>query len=176
MTETKDFRNYAFSSHRIEKCGKFLGNFYYWKLFIIENTLRIFIHSVLTVQYTEKGENWWDDLAGEAKNSYERNKKNYLKPEARFFSLPGKHPIYFIDIKDLNEILRANFTLFVPVIGESILNKLILDIETLRIPRNIIAHVNFPKKKDLDRINTFFEDVSVYIDFIKEKNIKVIIP
>jgi len=173
MTATKDFRSYAFSYERIRACGKYLSKNCYWKLFAIENTIRIIIHSILSVQWTETPD-WWQALAGEAKKTAERNMKKYLKPETRIFSSPGKHPLYFIYINDLNEIIRANSPYFEQVIPR--LDKLILDIETLVVPRNIVAHMNYPNKNDQNRIDVFYNDLQITLDIIKERGIDFKIP
>ena len=78
----QDFREYSYSNDRVLACGKYLGNNTYWKIFVIENLIRIMIHSILSVQY-HKGTEWWEDLAGDAKKSYERNKQRYVQD--RFF-------------------------------------------------------------------------------------------
>ena len=177
MPQISDFREASFSKQKIEGCGKYLGRQTYWKLYIIENTLRIIINSILSVQYHEKGGEWWADLAGsKAQQNADRNKKRYLVLEAKFFSKPGKHPIYFVDIKDLGTIIRENFSLFVDVFGDKSYNKLVVEIENIIIPRNIVAHMNFPTKTDTKRIDTFFQDINVYLDFLEDKEIEVRIP
>ena len=57
MAAVHDFRDYSFDKGRIDRCGKFVGRRAYWKLYVIENLLRIFIHSALSVQIAP---NWWD--------------------------------------------------------------------------------------------------------------------
>lgn len=177
MPQAKDFRDFAFSRQRIENCAKHLGRYIYWKLFIIENSLRIMINSILSVQYYEKGGEWWDDLAGgKAKKNAAKNKNRYLVAEAKFFGMPGKHPIYFVDMKDLGQIIRENYVLFSDVIGYKNYNKLLVEIESIIIPRNIVAHMNYPTKTDMNRIDTLSQDIYVYLDFIIEKDIELKIP
>lgn len=173
MRELKDFRNYSYSYEQILACGKYLGRGWYWKLYAIENTIRIIIHSILSVQWNETPD-WWISLAGEAKKNAQKNINRYLPTETRIFSRPGKHPIYFIDIKDLNEIIRVNSAYFLKIIPN--LDKFMLDIENIRIPRNIIAHMNFPNRTDLNRINVFYDDLQIILDIIKEKKIELKIP
>ncbi len=177
MPQIRDFREVSFSQQNVEMCGKFLSRQTYWKLYIIENTLRIIINSVLTVQYHEKGGEWWSDLAGgEAKKNAERNIKRYLTTEAKFFSVPGNHPIYFVDIKDFSSIIRENSNLFIDVLGEKSYNKILVEIENIIIPRNIVAHMNFPTKTDRHRIDTFAQDINVYLEFLNKKDIEIKIP
>lgn len=171
----QDFRNYSYSNDRILACGKYLGKNTYWKIFVIENLIRIIIHSILSIQY-HKGSEWWDDLAGDAKKSYERNKQRYLNQEAQLYSTPGLHPLYFVDIKDLNEIIRANKPLFVTVLSEKIIDNMLVKIEDIRIPRNIVAHMNFPNKTDRDRINVFYTDLQKIIELVSSKTQEILIP
>ena len=176
MAIVRDFRDFSFSNIRVENCAKFLGKQFYWKLFIIENILRVIINSILWVQYQEKGGEWWNDLAGKAKNNADRNQRRYLKPEAKFHGLPGKHPIYYTDVRDLSEIIRINMPLFIPVLSYEFINKLIVEIENIFIPRNIIAHMNFPTKTDMNRIDILFHDLNVYLNIMVEKKVVLRIP
>ncbi|TSA29831.1 MAG: hypothetical protein D4R68_01640, partial [Ignavibacteriales bacterium] len=77
-------------------------------------------------------------------------------------------------INDLNEIIRANSPYFEQVIPR--LDKLILDIETLVVPRNIVAHMNYPNKNDQNRIDVFYNDLQITLDIIKERGIDFKIP
>lgn len=173
MSGLKDFRSYSFSYDRVKTCGKYLGKNYYWKLYAIENLLRIIIHSILSVQWTETSD-WWQALAGKAKKTALDNMNRYLPLETRIFSKPGKHPLYFIYIKDLNEIIRTNKIFFEKVIPR--LDRLILDIENIIIPRNIVVHMNYPNKIDQSRIDVFYNDLQIILDIIKEKKIELKIP
>jgi len=56
MPRVLDFRLYSFQPNRIARCGRKIGRDVYWKLYVIENTIRIVIHSVLTAQINA---NWW---------------------------------------------------------------------------------------------------------------------
>lgn len=177
MPYIRDFRELNFSQKNMEKCGKSLSRETYWKLYIIENTLRVMINSILIVQYHEKGGEWWEDLAGgDVKKNAERNQKRYLTDEAKFYSVPGSHPIYFVDIKDLGSIIRENYIFFIDVFGEKNYNKIIVEIESIIIPRNIVAHMNYPNRIDRNRIENFFQDVNVYLEFLNKKKIEIKIP
>jgi|SRR5579859_6245542 len=56
MPAVRDFRSYPYKPVRIDRCGRNIGSKVYWKLYAIENTMRVVIHSILTVQV---GPNWW---------------------------------------------------------------------------------------------------------------------
>src|SRR2546423_128059 len=115
MPIVRDFKSYSYSSDRMDRCGRHIGTKVYWKLYSIENTFRVVIHSVLTAQY---GPTWWDiavdpDIVKRAKRfrtSYVARPKN---------ASPGQSEIHLIFLSDLTEILRANSHLFLPVIPDT---------------------------------------------------------
>jgi hypothetical protein len=57
--------------------------------------------------------------------------------------------------------------LFDPVIPN--LDKWILGIEELRLPRNVMAHMNFPSRTDIKPIDVFYEDCSNLLGLIQTK-------
>ncbi len=172
MPKALDFRQLPFGTDAITKGGKYIGRKTYWKLYAIENIFRIVIHSILSIEIT-KPDNWWDVAVDVTiKQKAERFKTNYLKKA--WHGKPGAHDIYYIDLKDLNEIIRANANLFDPVIPN--LDKWMLGIEDLRLPRNVVAHMNFPSSIDVKRIDVFYEDCLKLISLVEAKNIPLMIP
>jgi len=89
--------------------------------------------------------------------------------------MPGSHFIYFIDLHDLNEITRVNSHFFIPTIPD--IDQWVLKIEMLRLPRNVIAHMNFPNQIDRQRINMIYEDFKALVNFIQtQTNVMLQIP
>jgi len=163
MPSVIDFRLSPFDSNSIEKCGKYLGRQTYWKLYAIENLFRVVIHSILSLQTPT---DWWSVAVDkEIQKKAQRFRENYFKKI--WHSRPGTHSIYYIDLIDLNEIIRANANLFYPVIPE--LDKWMLGIEELRLPRNVVAHMNFPSSTDIKRIDVFYADCLKLIDLVQTK-------
>ncbi len=170
MPNVSDFRLLPFDPQYIARGGKYIGSKTYWKLYSIENIFRIVIHSILSVQIS--GADWWDiavdkDIRGKA----ERFKNNYLKKS--WHGKPGSHNIYYIDLKDLNEIIRANANLFDPVVPN--LDKWMVGIEELRLPRNVVAHMNFPSDTDMKRIDVFYDDCLNLMTIVQSK-ISLLVP
>ncbi len=147
-----DFRTSTFDHNKVDASGRYLGRRSYPKLYAIENLFRVVIHSVLSAQVHA---NWWEVVVDKnIRGKAERFQQNYAKKSWR--SKPGRHGIYYIDLKDLNEILRVNAAFFDPLVPD--LNKWILGIEEIRLPRNSVAHMNFPSPPDMKLIDGFYRD------------------
>lgn len=152
MSPATDFRLYSFDPSRVESSGKYVGRNIYWKLHFIENIFRVIINSVLSAQI---GPEWWATAVdGKIRARAKRFKKDYLKRP--WHTAPGSHNIYYVHLQDLNEIMRANSHLFLPVLPE--IDSWIARIEQLRLPRNIVCHMNFPNPTDRKRIDVFWFD------------------
>jgi hypothetical protein len=54
----------------------------------------------------------------------------------------GRHDLYFTFLPQLNDILRPNSHLFVPVVPD--VDQWLVRIERLRLPRNMVGHSNWP--------------------------------
>jgi hypothetical protein len=162
MAATRDFRAYAFELGRVATAGKVVGRDAYSKLYVIENTLRVIIHSVLTV---ELGPSWWDTAVDEPRRKKaERFRARYAsKP---WHGNPGQHGLYYMDLADLGEILRVNSHLFEPVIPE--VDALLVHIEQIREPRNVVCHMNWLTKADGARFVVLLNDVGAYAARIAE--------
>jgi hypothetical protein len=147
MARVRDFRQFAFQPGRIARCGRNVGVEVYWKLYVIENTIRIVIHSILSAQI---GPDWWDDAVDYAiqrnarrfRESYEANPRN---------ASPGAHDIHLVFLKDLTEIIRANNHLISPVVPTA--DQWIVTLEGIRLPRNLVGHMNFPNAYDRNAID-----------------------
>jgi len=163
MPSIIDFRLSQFDSKAVGKSGQYVGRQSYWKLYAIENFFRIIVHSILSIQIPA---DWWNVLVDKTiRGKAARFQQNYLK---KFWhGKPGTHSIYYIDLKDLNEIIRANANLFDPVIPD--LDKWMLGIEELRLPRNVVAHMNFPSGTDKKRIDVFYEDCLNLVALVESK-------
>src|SRR5947209_5709689 len=104
MPAPQDFRRSGFSALRVERCGKYMGRYTYWKLYVIENTLRVVVHSILSKQIHST---WWTAAAGpklQAKVAWVR--ADYTR---RPWHTPaGSHDIYYVFLSDLSKIMREN--------------------------------------------------------------------
>jgi hypothetical protein len=152
MPQPTDFRGLAFEVRRIESSGRFLGRAAYWKLYALENLIRVVIHSVLSAAIHS---NWWAvavDSDIQAKAKFRRS--NYRSP---WHTRPASHDIYNTFLRDLNEIIRANANLFRPKIPN--IDEWILRIELIPFPRNVVCHMNFLETADRGWIDTLYSDL-----------------
>lgn len=164
MPRIIDFRKKSqFGIEDVCECGLFLGKTTYWKLYTIENFYRIIINSILSAQLNT---NWWPLVVNsDIHNRAEGSRRNYIARP--WHGVPGKHLIYFTNLYDLNEIARVSSDLFTLTIPE--IDQWIFRIEMLRLPRNVVAHMNFPIRSERQRIDVFYNDFKALIEDIKRK-------
>lgn len=170
MPTVRDFRNYAFKEERIKRCGRFVGRQAYWKLYAIENLLRIVIHSVLSAQISPQ---WWDVAVDrKTRRKVQEFRERYLRRP--WHTLPGGHGIYYVFLSDLNNIVRANSNLFLPVWPD--VDQWVGKIEGILLPRNVVGHMNFPNQADRQRIDTTYEEMALLVGRLQEAGVRVEIP
>ena len=170
MPPVADFRLAQFAADRVDACGKHIGRHTYWKLYAIENLFRIVVNSVLTAQL---GPGWWTTavdprIQGEAQRS--RNRYS-ARP---WHTQPGNHDLYFTNLSELVEIIRVNSHLIVRVIPD--INDWIVKIEHIRLPRNIVGHMNFPTSTDQQRIDVLYSDCRALVVHLQLRNVVLEIP
>ncbi len=170
MPIVRDFRNYSFVAARIDRCGKFIGRRSYWKLYTVENMLRVFIHSALSVQIKP---NWWDVAVDPCiRKTAERLRQQYIRRP--WHTLPGKHGIYYVFLSDLNKIITANSNLLLPVVPD--IDNWVTKIEEIRIPRNLVGHMNFPSETDREIIDRVYVQMPALIQRLEVGGLPVQIP
>lgn len=135
-----DFRNKPYNLNSIVFSGKYSGNRFYYKLFIIENLIRIILHTILTNE-SPSTSNWWNDCV-----------PNYLKKP--WHRRSPHHGVYHLFLKDLIDILRRNRPLIEPHVSN--FNELILEIELFNNARRKIAHTKYLNADDLDKLDNLY--------------------
>lgn len=170
MPRTTDFRKSSFDIPKVEASGKFVGSKTYWKIYATENLFRIIIHSILSAQI---GSQWWTTAVDRnIQGRGQRFRQEYLRQP--WHTSPGVHDIYYTHLRDLAEIIRANSNLFRPSIPE--IDSWIARIEQLRLPRNIVGHMNYPKQVDRKRIDVIHADTRELIRHLKSAGLALLIP
>lgn len=170
MPIVRDFRNFRFDSRRIDRCGKFVAQNSYWKLYAIENLLRLIIHSVLSAQINSS---WWN-VAVDPKVRQKAEEIRLQYVQKPLHTTPGAHDIYYVFLTDLNRILRANSNLFLPVIPDT--DKWILKLESVRLPRNVVGHMNFPNQFDRSLIDDIYSEMNTLVLQLERLGVTIEIP
>jgi len=170
LPATPDFRSFAFATDRVRASGKHVGRNVYWKIYVIENVLRVIVNSVLSAQI---GPNWWSVAVDRriAQNAANRRAQYARQP---WHSQPGGHDIYCLFLSDLNEIVRANSHLFAPIIAD--IDQWMARIEQIRLPRNIVGHMNWPTPTDSRRIDVVASDITALADSLPSIGLPLRIP
>jgi hypothetical protein len=161
----------AFDVARVQDSGKHIGRNVYWKLYTIENLLRIIVNSVLTAQTGTP--DWWP-IAVDRRLT---DKATYVRSQYAtqpWHSQPGGHDIYYLFLPDLNEVVRANSHLFLPAIPD--IDQWMARIEQIRTPRNVVGHMNWPSAVDRKRIDVILSDMLALVSGLASKGVALSIP
>jgi hypothetical protein len=170
MPIVHDFRTYSFEPARIDRCGRDIGSKVYWKLYAIENTVRIVIHSVLSVQL---GGNWWS-AAVDGKISRrvsDRRMRYAAKPQN---ANPGTSDIHLLLLSELTEVLRANSHQFMPVVPDT--DGWIATLESIRVPCNLVGHMNFPNAFDRAAIDSAYSQLPTLLGHLSTNRVPLLVP
>lgn len=89
-------------------------------------------------------------------------------------STPGRHEIYYAFLSDLNKIITAHSHLFVPLVPD--IDQWVARIEQVRLPRNVVGHMNWPSAIDRDRIDVFYADIQHLIGHLVAGGVSLSIP
>jgi hypothetical protein len=170
MPVVRDFRNASFRLDRIDRCGRYVGSNLYWKLYAIENTLRIVINSVLTLQI---GAHWWSVAVDPGVVRQASRFRAHCAARPRNAS-PGMENIHLVFLSDLTEILRANSHQFLPLIPDT--NNWIAALEDIRAPRNLVGHMNFPNAFDKAAIDSAYSQLPSLISRLNTNGVPILIP
>jgi hypothetical protein len=170
MPSATDFRGYAFDVRRVDAAGRNIGTKVYWKLYAIENLVRVLVHAVLG---TQVGPNWWAVAVDPGtQGSVQRRMADYANRP--WHSTPGRHEIYYAFLSDLSKIITANSHLFRPLIPD--IDQWIARIEQVRLPRNIVGHMNWPTKTDRQRIDVVHADLQQLVQHLAASGVSLTIP
>jgi hypothetical protein len=170
MPTAVDYRTLPFSISTIGDSGKYLGRSAYWRLYVIENLVRILVHSVLTAQI---GPTWWTNAVDpKTSQKIQAVKEDYSKQPQH--SSPGAHNIYYLFLPDLLKIILANSHLFRPLIPD--IDQWVVRIESVRLPRNIVGHMNWLNTPDEQLIDALYSDLRTLIRKLSRSGMPISIP
>jgi len=171
MQQVADFRTLQFSLLNVRNSGEYIGRGSYRKLYVIENTIRVMIHSVLSAQLGTT--QWWVLTVDQpTMDKIQRVKNNYkLGPGP---SLPGKHDIYYLFLPDLTEIINNNAHLIRPIIPD--IDQWRINLDRIHFPRNIVGHMNWLHKIDENEIHKTYKNINSIIKYMRVSSISILIP
>jgi hypothetical protein len=164
LSNVRDFRVVpSFDIDRINRNGRYVGRTLYWKLYFVENALRIIINSVLSTQVNP---DWWEVIIGQTmKNDVERVRRGYLARP--WHTYPGRHGIYYLYLHSLGDIMRDHAQYFLPIIPE--VDQWVVKIEQIRLPRNVVGHMNFLSRNDRRRIDSMYYECKGLVRALQSK-------
>ncbi len=145
----------------------------YLSLYILENSVRSF---VLTVMKKNYGEDWWKhkmgtkklkDIAAKVTDRQKTEEKN------RWHGKRGAHPIYYSDFGDLSVIIETYCSNFRPYFSNLKYKEssLLLKLAEIEPSRNVTAHHNPLKNNDLNRVHGYLIDWVSQLEYIKDNYI-----
>lgn len=138
----------------ILKNGISNGEIYFY-FYVLENALRKFILEVLN----KKKPDWWDKVNSRIKSNVDsRKKKEKWNP---WVTGRGAHEIYYTDLSDLSNIIKANQSIFTTYFDkmEGKLNWLTHRIDEIYLIRNNLAHACPIGNKDINLFKTYFQNI-----------------
>ncbi|KPJ56975.1 hypothetical protein AMJ49_02940 [Parcubacteria bacterium DG_74_2] len=171
MPSSRDFRTISpFSIDTVGISGRYIGKITYWKLYVIENLYRIILHSILSLQLDPT--DWWSQATDEnIQGRANRHRRDYLV--CPWHTRPGQHDVYYIGLRDLNEIARANAEKLRVVIPK--IDDFIVRVEMILLSRNVVAHMNFLNITDRNRVDIIYKDFKILTKVVQE-NIVLQVP
>jgi hypothetical protein len=135
----------------------------YQAIYIFENLIR---HVVMTILENKYGKDWWNNprvVSKEIKDHVESRKKEEKKN--RWHAIRGSHDIFYTDFGALNRIITTNIVDFRDVFGDLEIQS---EMRQLERSRNIIAHNNPLPKRELDRIQMYYKDLTKQLGIYSE--------
>lgn len=170
MPTIVDYRTLPFATKNISSSGKLVAQSSYWRLYTIENLFRVTIHSVLSVQIQP---NWWPLVISPQKNQKIQDiKSDYINQPGN--TLPGNHDIYYLFLTDLTKIITNHSNFFVAFIPD--VAQWIIKLERIRLPRNIVGHMNWPSALDRQKINKTYQESKTLLRRLSRSGLSILIP
>jgi hypothetical protein len=174
----QDYRTLPFHVTRVGDSGRYIGRAIYWKLYAIENLVRVIVNSVLGDEfgYSE----WWDNAAravviGGRKTLGQRVaeiRADYARHAIS--SNPGTHDIYYVLLPDLTKIIASNSDFFRDRKIE--IDEWIVRLEDIRLRRNMIGHMNWLDDPDKNEIDRTYTDLKKLLKRIELSGLPIAIP
>lgn len=127
----------------------------YTFLYCIENSLRMFVETVLIDEY---GEDYTDNIPKEVKRKIESRKEE--EKLNKWLSIRGGNDLFYTDFNELGNIITKNWTIFSKYFPR--LNWIVEKINDIYRVRNLVGHNSYVKNDDRNLLRIY------YIQIIKQ--------
>lgn len=131
----------------------------YSYLYLVENSLRLFVLNVITQNYKNTELMNLPILLNSQKNKIKQRKE--LEKKKRWLRARGDSDIYYLDFNDILSIIRENWTIFKKYFMD--LDWIKVKLEELRDCRNIVAHNGYLGETEKKLIQTNYEQILMQI-------------
>jgi hypothetical protein len=170
MAVPPDFRTQPLVLSAIADCGRFTARTSYWRLYTVENDLRVIAHSILTIQINPT---WWSvAVSPDIDRKVQNVKADYHRQPHR--ANPGNHDIYYLFLPDLTKIISVHAGLFRPFIPD--IDTWIAQFEAIRLPRNIVGHMNWLNSVDRTDVDSLYRDLRRLHQRLQKSGVHLLIP
>lgn len=123
----------------------------YTAIAAFENSARNLVASTML---EAKGESWWNEVKTEIRNRAETRMENDAKH--KFHSQRGEVPLNYTDLKDLLNIIRANWEAFEAFLPSADWAASVFD--SVERSRNVIMHSGQLGPRDVERVGIHLRD------------------
>jgi hypothetical protein len=139
----------------------------YPDLYLLENLVR---HVIMTILSKKYGNDWWNNRSIISKKIADKvEDRKHFEGENRWVAKRGVHEIFYTDFADLSRIIAANPAEFRKVFADMEIEAELRKLEPLR---NIIAHNNPLRPKDIKRVQLCLNDLQEQLKNYAEKERK----
>lgn len=137
----------------------------YAKLFVFENSLRVFVSLIMEKKY---GNDWWNLLNTPKAIQMKRGAEKRMADEKRnpWHGKRGSHPIYYTDLSDFADFIDEKWPDFKEFFPSKEWIKTRID--EISRSRNCVDHHNCLNDNDISRLNVYFEDWFIQLDSSKQ--------
>lgn len=170
MAAPPDFRTQPLALDGIADCGRYAGRSSYWRLYVIENLVRVIAHSVLTVQINP---NWWSVAVSTGVDRKVQSVKSDYRAQPNRAN-PGSHDIYYLFLPDLTKIVANHAHLFRQIIPD--IDVWVARLEQIRLPRNVVSHMNWLNHADRTDVDILYTALKSLYRRLRKSGINLLVP
>jgi DNA-binding transcriptional ArsR family regulator len=143
-----------FLDFKIEQDARKMAEGPYHLLYLLENSIRKFIDSVMTKKY---GTSWWQQVVTNADIQRKVNGRKKLEEQNKWHVPRGEHELFYTDLEDLTYFLNREKSEFEKHLGDVDLWITKIKKET-KLSRNIVDHHNPLPQREINRLAQILED------------------